>query len=65
MKIATLPLARLTISIGAVSLIAFPAGAFAGDSDWPQFRGPAASGIASGAPPVEWNGESGKNILTN
>ncbi len=31
--------------------------------NWPQFRGPEANGIGSGAPPVEWNGESGKNVL--
>src|SRR5580658_3056381 len=37
--------------------------AFAANSDWPQFRGPAASGIGAGNPPVEWNGQSGKNIL--
>ncbi len=37
--------------------------AFAADSNWPQFRGPDASGVGSGSPPVEWNGESGKNIL--
>jgi outer membrane protein assembly factor BamB len=35
---------------------------FAADANWPQFRGPAAGGVASGNPPVEWNGESGKNI---
>jgi outer membrane protein assembly factor BamB len=35
----------------------------AADSDWPQFRGPAASGVANGSPPIEWNVESGKNIL--
>src|SRR5580704_5459245 len=36
---------------------------FAASSDWPQFRGPSASGVAAGSPPVECNGESGKNIL--
>ena len=36
---------------------------FAAVSNWPQCRGPEASGVASGAPPIEWNGESGKNIL--
>jgi outer membrane protein assembly factor BamB len=30
--------------------------------NWPQFRGPGASGVGDGAPPVEWNGESGKNV---
>jgi len=32
-------------------------------ADWPQFRGPDASGLGAGAPPIEWSGESGKNIL--
>src|SRR5579863_7429799 len=36
---------------------------FAADSNWPQFRGPAANGGGEGAPPIEWNGESGKNIV--
>lgn len=32
-------------------------------ADWPQFRGPSASGLASGpATPTQWNVESGKNI---
>lgn len=39
------------------------ASSFAADSNWPQFRGEGASGNASGSPPVEWNGESGKNVL--
>lgn len=30
---------------------------------WPQFRGVGASGVGSGKPPIEWNVESGKNIL--
>ena len=32
------------------------------DANWPQFRGPSANGVGVGAPPVEWNVESGKNI---
>ncbi len=36
---------------------------FGADSNWPQFRGPDATGVASGTPPVEWNGETGKNVL--
>ncbi len=35
--------------------------AFAGD--WPQFRGPSASGIGDGTkPPVQWDGAKGTNI---
>ncbi len=36
---------------------------FASDANWPQFRGPSASGIGTGSPATEWNGESGKNVL--
>jgi outer membrane protein assembly factor BamB len=32
--------------------------------DWPQFRGPRASGVADGySTPVKWNAETGENIL--
>jgi outer membrane protein assembly factor BamB len=37
--------------------------ALAADTNWPQFRGPSASGVATGSPPIAWNGESGKNVL--
>ncbi|MDA7977614.1 MAG: PQQ-binding-like beta-propeller repeat protein [Pirellulales bacterium] len=33
------------------------------DSYWPQFRGVQACGIGSGNPPIEWNVETGENIL--
>src|SRR6476620_7349356 len=42
-----------------LSLLSFAALA----SDWPQFRGPSASGAGAGSPPLEWNGPSGKDIL--
>lgn len=32
-------------------------------NDWPQFRGPQASGVGNGNPPIEWNVETGQNIL--
>jgi outer membrane protein assembly factor BamB len=35
----------------------------AADSNWPQFRGVDANGVGPGSPPIEWNGESGKNVL--
>jgi outer membrane protein assembly factor BamB len=35
----------------------------AADGNWPQFRGEGARGVATGSPPVQWDGESGKNIL--
>ncbi|HET8549406.1 MAG TPA: PQQ-binding-like beta-propeller repeat protein [Bryobacteraceae bacterium] len=37
--------------------------AMAAEPRWPQFRGPDASGIGTGTPPLEWSGESGKNVL--
>jgi len=37
--------------------------ALAADPEWPQFRGPAASGLSSTAAATEWDGASGKNIL--
>ncbi len=35
----------------------------AGATDWPQFRGPHATGYSSDACPLSWNVESGSNIL--
>lgn len=32
-------------------------------SNWPQFRGPGASGVGNGVPPVEWDGKKGANVL--
>ena len=32
-------------------------------NNWPQFRGFQAGGIGSGTPPVEWDVDTGKNIL--
>src|SRR5690349_7616219 len=48
------------MTIGMFSLLATLA--FAGDANWPQFRGPAASGLGNGSPPVEWDGDTGKSI---
>lgn len=40
------------------------AGAAASAQNWPSFRGPAASGVADGAPtPVTWNAATGENLL--
>ena len=47
------------MTLAAIALLLSAAQA----QNWPQFRGPEASGIGAGSPPVEWNGESGKNIL--
>src|SRR4051812_30102854 len=35
---------------------------FAAEANWPQFRGPAAGGMGTGTPPLQWDGESGKNV---
>ncbi|MBC8167975.1 MAG: PQQ-binding-like beta-propeller repeat protein, partial [Bryobacteraceae bacterium] len=34
-----------------------------GADNWPQFRGPSASGAGQGSPVTEWNGATGKNVL--
>ncbi len=39
------------------------AAALAADANWPQFRGPDASGLGTGTPVTEWNAATGKNIL--
>lgn len=44
-------------------LLSLTIAAFAANSNWPQFRGPESSGIGTGKPPLEWNGEAGTNIL--
>lgn len=54
---------NMTLRLLAFLSILLAACLTAADSNWPQFRGPAASGIGSGSPPIEWNAESGKNIL--
>lgn len=54
------------VSVLSAALALAPAALLADDTpnaNWPQFRGPDASGIGDGAPtPVEWDVESGKNI---
>ncbi len=52
---------RYGIRLCAIQLLAIAA--LAADANWPQFRGPSASGAGTGSPPVEWNAQSGKNIL--
>lgn len=53
----------MPIAICLFSFLALTFAAVAAESNWPQFRGPEASGIADGSPPIEWNGESGTNVL--
>jgi hypothetical protein len=49
--------ARLTpFALGLA--LALPAAA----QNWPQFRGPGASGVGSGDPPTKWNVETGENV---
>lgn len=44
--------------------LAAPSTAEPASGDWPQFRGPGATGVAPGPPPpVTWDGESGANVL--
>jgi outer membrane protein assembly factor BamB len=44
-------------------MVLFCGAAFAADANWPQFRGPDASGAGTGSPVTEWNAATGKNIL--
>lgn len=37
-------------------------GAFASSTNWPQFRGPGASGVSETPAPVTWNVQSGENV---
>jgi len=48
------------LAVGLFALVC--AGADGSDANWPQFRGPAASGLGTGSLPMEWNGEAGKGI---
>ncbi len=51
-----------TMSRAMLCLLAAVSTALA--SDWPQFRGPSASGIGDGAkPPVKWDATKGEHIL--
>lgn len=45
---------------GALFLISLAAYA---QPHWPQFRGPGASGIGTGEPPLQWNQATGQNVL--
>jgi hypothetical protein len=49
-----------TMKLCATFLLALAASA--ADPNWPQFCGPSASGVGAGSPPIEWNGDSGKNV---
>ena len=60
MSIRTLVRLCYAICLAAVLL---PSRASAVDTNWPQFRGPAASGVSDGPPPPErWDVESGQNV---
>jgi hypothetical protein len=48
----------------ALILIVALLGVVAHGQNWPQFRGPSASGISEGkAVPRKWNAETGENLL--
>jgi len=47
-----------------VALLAAVAALAGDDPRWPQFRGPGATGVAAdGSPPIEWDVETGSNVL--
>jgi len=52
------------ISWRSIALGAMAAASLASAADWPQFRGPSASGVGSGAkPPVQWDATKGTNVV--
>jgi len=52
------------MSVLSVAALALMAGCGAWAGDWPQFRGPSASGVGDGAkPPVKWDATKGTNIV--
>ena len=54
------PIRTTLLIIGATILFSQPARS----QNWPQFRGPSASGISEGkAAPEKWNAETGENLL--
>lgn len=53
----------LTIAAALAAAASSPAGAGPSDGNWPQFRGPSASGVAAGkVPPAEWDVAAGTNV---
>jgi outer membrane protein assembly factor BamB len=56
-RLHLLPPLSLVILLLGVGLESAPA------ANWPQFRGPQASGVASEAAPIHWDVASGENIL--
>src|SRR5439155_1736403 len=45
-----------------VALFSFSNAHAAPSANWPQFRGPHASGVSADVTPITWNAESGENI---
>jgi hypothetical protein len=47
-----------------LSTVLFTFASLATAADWPQFRGPSASGVGSGAkPPIHWDAAKGTNVV--
>lgn len=51
-----------TAAMVVLLLIGFSSSQVHAQNNWPQFRGPQASGIGTGNPPIEWDVETGKNV---
>jgi outer membrane protein assembly factor BamB len=50
------------VKIRLATLVLLQVATAMGAGNWPQFRGPQASGVSADAAPVSWNVESGENI---
>src|SRR5258708_7960919 len=63
LKLYTRRTTLIPMKLSAIFVTAAIAAAADSGSNWPQFRGPAASGVGNGAPPVQWDGEKGDHVL--
>lgn len=55
-------MAKRVVSVALVFAVVLAAIRVSAADNWPQFRGRGGLGIGAGAPPTEWNVESGHNI---
>ena len=50
------------LQIAAILVLSLVAGNVIGQDNWPQFRGPGASGVSAGSPPLTWDVTTGENV---
>jgi len=58
-KASIQPCGSVRSVLSAIALLAFTGAALAGETEWPQFRGPTGQGISSAVNvPIEWNADT-------